>query len=143
MGVDAARRSGPAVEYARHRVFDGITGLAAAEELQMQVGRRPVNIHGAIRSGQALRDELPSVRPLSGRTAGGTDPRIGVGTRRDIEQVEQGTHATVPDSVRPLISSGVIPSHSPSTAAVSSPSAGAATAGRYSPSISRGRLGAK
>ena len=127
--VDAACGRGPAVEHPGHRVHDGVAGFAAAQELQVHVGRRPVGVDGVARGGQALRDELSAVGTLSGWTAAGPDPGIRVCARLQVEQLQQRAHATVPDSVSRPISSGVIPSHSPSTAAVSSPSAGAATAG--------------
>src|SRR5215207_4993530 len=141
--VDATRRRSPAVEHPGHGVLDGVACFAAAQELQVHVGGRPVGVDGVGRGGQALSDELPAVGPLAVRSAGGPDPGVGVIARRQLEQLEQSAHATVPDSVSRPISSGVMPNHSPRTAAVSSPSAGAATAGGYAPSIAIGRPGAK
>ncbi len=128
MGVDAPRGGGAAVEHPSHGVVDGFTGLAAAKELQVHVGRKPVGIDGAARGGQALRDELPSVGTFSVGPAGRADPGVR-GTGLQLEQLQQPAHATVPDSVSRLMSSEFSPSHSLSTAAVSSPTAGAATAG--------------
>ena len=61
VGVDAAGGRGAAVEDPSHRVVHGITGFAAAQELQVHVGRQPVGVDGAAGGRQALRDELPAV----------------------------------------------------------------------------------
>ena len=85
--VDAARGRGPAVEHPRHRVLDGVAGLAAAQELQMHVGRQPVGVDGAARRGQALRDELPAEGTLSRWPAGRARSRCR--RRRPVGSVEQ------------------------------------------------------
>ena len=103
----------------------------------MHVGGQPAPFDGSARRGQALRDELAAERTLAFRTAGRSDPRVGVGASLQLEQLQQfGSPAasssepvaTVPDSVSWSISPLLSPSHSASTPDVSSPSAGAATA---------------
>ena len=127
VGVDAPRGGGAAVEHPSHGVVDGFTGLAAAKELQVHVGRKPVGIDGAARSGQALRDELPSVGTFSVGPAGRADPGVR-GTGLQLEQLEQPLTPRCPTG-EPADVVRLSPSHSLSTAAVSSPTAGAATAG--------------
>ena len=134
-GVNSARGRGAAVEDPSHRVVHGITGFAAAQELQMHVGRQPVRVNGAAGGRQALRDELPAVCPLSVGTAARPDPDVFGATLLQLKQPEQRAHrgsaepvATVPDSVSTTTSSSVSPKHSIKTSAVSSPKAGAATA---------------
>jgi hypothetical protein len=104
----------------------------------MHVRGQPIGVDGVQRGGQALSDELTAVGPLSVGPAGRTDPGVLGFARPQFEQFEERAHpavslpepvATAPDWVSRPISSGLIPSHSLSTAAVWSPSAGAATAG--------------
>ena len=126
--VDAARGRGSAVENPCHGVLDGLAGLAAAQKLQMHVGRWSVGVDGAARRSQALRHELAAVGTLSLGTTGRADPRVlGIGRQR-VEERQYRAHLTVSEAVRRSTSAGLIPSHSASTADVSSPSAGAATA---------------
>ena len=103
----------------------------------MHVGGQSAPFDGSARRGQALRDELAAERTLAFRTTGRTDPRIGVRAPLQLEQFQQLAHraaassepvATVLDSASWSISLWLSPSHSASTPAVSSPSAGAATA---------------
>ena len=94
----------------------------------MHVGGLPVVLDRPAGGGKALRDELTAERALALWTAGRPDPRVVVGTARDIQQCEQSAHRTVPASLSASTSPLPSPNHSDSTPAVSSPSAGAATA---------------
>ena len=91
-GVDAAGGRRPAVENPRDRVLDGFGGVAAAQELQMHVGRQPSRIDGAAGGGQALRGELPAERALAGRAVAVPDPGVGGAARLQVEQFEQRAH---------------------------------------------------
>ena len=101
----------------------------------MHVGGQPVPVDGSAGRGKALRDELAAERTLALGPAGRTDPGF-VSTLLQLKQFQQLAHratspepvATVPDSASSSMSSSLSPSHSASTPAVSSPSAGAATA---------------
>ncbi len=105
----------------------------------MHIGGQPVRVDGSARGGQALRDELTAERALALWAAGRADPRVVIAAGGKLEQVQQSAHRTVPDlgvapattfdSVSPSISDLLSPNHSVSTPPVSSPSAGAGTAG--------------
>ena len=128
-GVDPAGGCGAPVVYVRHGVLDVITCLAAPQELQMHVGGQlGWIVHRSACGGQALCHELTAEGPLAHRSAGGPHPGALVGTRPKLEQVEQGAHATVPDSKSAASSASPSPRLVRNTSAVWSPSAGAATA---------------
>jgi len=108
----------------------------------MHVGWQLLAIDGLGCGGQALRHELTPEGALSSGTAGRPEPCVWTIAGLNVEQCLQAAHATVPDSNSRLSSSSARPSAA-STSAVWSPSAGAATALGYVPSIASGSPGAR
>ena len=124
------------------RVLDRGLTRSSAQELEMHAGGRLRRIDGERRGRQALRHELTSEGPLAFWSARRADPRSRGGPRCQVEQRQQGAHATVPAWTSASSSSALRPSPR-STSAVSSPSAGAGTAFGYVPSIDIGNPGAR
>ena len=111
-----------------HLVGHRLTGIPAAQELDVQRGRYPVVVHRAAGGQHRLRREMSAVGAFTHRTVGRAAERVLAGSGH---REQPGQHP-----VRHW------PSHSAGTARLSSPSAGAGAAGIRRPSMDIGSPGA-